>query len=63
MIGNLVVVKGLEYEIAKDNLKILRRAVDRNITKVMIPADVCEIGKSCFSYCRSLSEVTFEGKI
>jgi hypothetical protein len=26
----------------------------------MIPADVCEIGKKCFSYCRSLCEVTFE---
>jgi hypothetical protein len=60
MIGDLVVVEGLEYEIAKDNWKILRRTVDPNITKVMIPADVCEIGTKCFYSCKSLCEVTFE---
>jgi hypothetical protein len=60
MIGKRVVVKELEYEIAKDNLKILRRVLDRNITKVMIPADVCEIGEKCFHLCGSLCEVTFE---
>jgi hypothetical protein len=60
MLGERVVIDGLEYEIAQGNLKILRRAVNKDIRKVVIRADVCLILEKCFNSCDLLSEVAFE---
>jgi hypothetical protein len=49
-----------EYGIAEDKRRVFRRAIDRNLKQVVIPADVSAIGARCFDTCTRLSEILFE---